>query len=123
MISQIVMLMAALIHVYIFFMESVLWGQSRVNRVFGMTSEQAEQTRLFAFNQGFYNLFLALGIFVGTFMVNSGGLAEGRVLICFAGASMVGASCVLFFSQRKLFRAALIQGFPPLLGLVLLFFG
>ena len=52
--------LAGAIHIYIFVMESLLWGRPMTNKSFAMSAEMAEHNRLFAFNQGFYNLFLAL---------------------------------------------------------------
>ena len=57
--------LAALLHVYIFVMESLTWTTPRTRAVFGTTAEEAQTTKMLAFNQGFYNLFLAVG--VGTF--------------------------------------------------------
>ena len=57
--------LAALLHVYIFVMESLTWTSARTRATFGTTAEEAETTKLLAFNQGFYNLFLALGIVAG----------------------------------------------------------
>ena len=66
--------LAALLHVYIFVMESVLWTTPRVRATFGVTDDaQAEHTRSMAFNQGFYNLFLAVVTLVGTVLVIAGG--------------------------------------------------
>lgn len=52
--------LAALVHVYIFTLESLTWTSPRTRAVFGTTPEIAEATRELAFNQGFYNLFLAV---------------------------------------------------------------
>jgi putative membrane protein len=119
--AQVFIGIAALIHLYIFGMESILWGQPRTNRVFGVTAELAEQNRLFALNQGFYNLFLAIAAFAGIGLYTRGLFIIGLTLMTYAAVSMLGASIVLFFSQRRLIRPALVQGLPPLLGLV--FFG
>ena len=54
---------AAAIHVAIFVLESVLWMRPSVRRIFGVRSDaDAAAIRPMAFNQGFYNLFLALGV-------------------------------------------------------------
>lgn len=42
------------------------------------------------------------------------------VLFAFATASMLGASLVLVATDRRMVRAALLQGVPPLLALVTL---
>jgi putative membrane protein len=57
---------AALIHIYIFYLESIAWESERARAAFGTGSvEEARTTKFMAFNQGFYNLFLALLAIVG----------------------------------------------------------
>jgi uncharacterized membrane protein len=48
---------AALVHVYTFYLESSAWTDRKMLATFGMTAEQAEAMRPMALNQGFYNLF------------------------------------------------------------------
>ena len=112
------LVLAGVIHFYIFVLESLFWGRPKTNLVFGLTPEGAEQNRLFAFNQGFYNLFLAVGEITGVCLLRSQP-AVGATLIVFSSCSMLGAAFVLLVSQPKLIRAVLVQGLPPLLGLVL----
>ena len=58
--------LAALLHVYIFVMESVQWSQPRIWKRFGVPDQQtADATKPMAYNQGFYNLFLAIGAGLG----------------------------------------------------------
>lgn len=109
--------LAALIHTYIFAVESLLWGKPQTNKVFRLTPEQAEQNRVFAFNQGFYNLFLAIAAAGGMALCLSGTITIGFTLMAYANLSMLGAALVLIYSQRKLMRAAAIQGLPPLIAL------
>ena len=63
--------LAALLHVYIWVMESLTWTSARTRATFGTTEEEAQATKELAFNQGFYNLFLAIvtvvGIVIGGF--------------------------------------------------------
>lgn len=120
MIDQFFIGIASLIHIYIFAMESLLWGKPRINKVFALTAEQAEQNRLFAFNQGFYNLFLATAGLLGITLVHADFIAAGKALMIYSAASMLGAALVLLYSQSSLIRPALIQGLPPLLGLIFL---
>lgn len=120
--------LAALLHVYIFVMESVQWTKPRVWKVFGVTDQAAaEITKPMAYNQGFYNLFLAIGATLGIvlFWVGDPGTAAdiaGRTLALFALGSMVAAALVLITSGAKYIRPALIQGTFPLLGFVLFLF-
>ena len=57
--------LSALLHVFIFYMESISWTSERTRATFNMSEEAAENTKEMAFNQGLYNLFLALEVFVG----------------------------------------------------------
>jgi len=112
-------LLAAALHVLVFSMESLWFMQPRVHKRFGAaTTADAEARRLFAFNQGFYNLFLAIGIFVGLALLHLGGsVIVGETLVLFNCACMLGAGVVLFFSAgRPMLRAAVIQGIFPLLA-------
>ena len=112
--------LAALVHVYIFVLESVTWTSPRSRKVFGTTVDEAQTTRMLAFNQGFYNLFLALMTVIGIVLVASGHRGIGAALV-FAGAgSMLAAALVLVASSRQMIRAAVTQGLFPLLAVVAL---
>lgn len=115
---------AALIHVYIFYLESLAWTHPRTRAVFGVrTAEQAEATRPLAFNQGFYNLFLSIWIALGTGLMAAGSTPVGATLVYVGAGSMVAAGLVLILSDRRKAAAALLQLGPPLLGLVALTVG
>jgi putative membrane protein len=77
-----------------------------------------EAVRPWAFNQGFYNLFLALGIFGGLIALHSGHEVAGRAVVLFSCASILGAAIVLIAGDRRMARPAAIQGVPPLIALV-----
>ena len=111
--------LAALVHVYIFSMESLWWTSPEVRRRFRQTPEQSETTRLLAFNQGFYNLFLAIGIFAGYALLHLGHPVTALTLITWSCACMVGAAVVLLASAPGMWRGALIQGAAPLVYLAL----
>lgn len=111
---------AALIHVYIFYMESLAWTSKSVRAVFGTTEAQAEETKALAFNQGFYNLFLAVLIVLGTILVAADQRAVGTTLALAGAGSMVAAGLVLLISDPAKASAALKQLVPPAIGCVLL---
>ena len=113
---------AALIHVWFFALESVLFSRPTVFRRFGLGSaDDAALVRPMAFNQGFYNLFLAAGIVGGLVLVAAGQRDAGRAIVLFACACMVGAGIVLYATDRRFLTAATIQAGPPLLALVTAF--
>lgn len=112
---------AAAVHLYIFVLESFHWTKPSTRRVFGIRKpEDAETLKMMAFNQGFYNLFLAVMVIAGMVFYLEGMSTIGATLI-FAGAgSMVLAAVVLIASSPRMARAALVQGAAPLLGVIAL---
>ncbi|MDM7892665.1 DUF1304 domain-containing protein [Curtobacterium caseinilyticum] len=112
--------LAALLHVYIFVLESVLWTTARARNTFGTSEQEAAVTKQLAYNQGFYNLFLAVLVLVGIVVVVSGANAVGLTLVIAGTASMLGAALVLVTSDATKRRAATTQGALPLLALVVL---
>lgn len=119
-VSLIVAALAALLHVYIFVMESFTWTTPRTRAVFGTTEEEAQTTRLLAFNQGFYNLFLAIVTGAGIVATALGAHAVGAALLYAGLGSMLAAAVVLLAAARDKARAAVIQGTLPLIAIVLL---
>jgi len=115
--------LAALLHVYIFTMESLTWTSPRTRATFGTTAEEAETTKLLAFNQGFYNLFLAIVSGVGIAAIVMGHKAVGAGLIFAGVGSMAAAAVVLLISARDKARAAVTQGLFPAIAIVLLVAG
>ncbi|WP_137844071.1 DUF1304 domain-containing protein [Microbacterium sp. 2FI] len=128
-IATAVAALAALLHVYIFVMESVQWTQPKIWKRFGVADQAAaEVTKPMAYNQGFYNLFLAIGTFLGLVLYWAGAgedtplAVAGLTLVLFSLGSMVAASLVLLTTGLKYLRAALLQGTLPLIGFVLILF-
>ena len=117
--------LAALIHVYIFALESLLWSRPSTQRTFGVRdAHDAEVLRPMAYNQGFYNLFLALGAAIGLVLIATGSRADAGVAVAlFALGSMLLAALVLVTSNRRMLRAALVQGVAPALGILFLVLG
>ncbi|MEA2518872.1 MAG: putative rane protein [Chloroflexota bacterium] len=119
LIASLAALVAAAFHVLFFILESVTFSQPKVAARFGLsTPEQIAAVRPMAFNQGFYNLFLALGIAGGLALVVGGSPEAGRAVVLFSCACMVGAGVVLFASSRRFARSAAIQALPPLIAIL-----
>ena len=115
--------LAALLHVYIFTMESLTWTSPRTRKTFVTTAEEAETTKLLALNQGFYNLFLAIVSGIGIAAVALGHNTVGAALVFAGVGSMAAAAVVLLLSSPDKARAALTQGTFPLIAIVLLVLG
>jgi putative membrane protein len=115
--------LAAVLHVYIFVLESLQWTSPRTRATFGTTPESAEATKELAFNQGFYNLFLAIVTGVGIGFTISGGTPVGAALLLAGTGSMLAAAAVLLISSPDKARSAVVQGAFPLVAVVLLLLG
>ena len=112
---------AALVHVYIFYLESIAWSEPKTWKAFGLRSQdEADTVKPMAYNQGYYNAFLAVGVIVGIVLITTNLAQAGIALVLFAALSMVLAATVLITSSPKLARAALLQGGAPLIGVLLL---
>lgn len=114
---------AALLHVVFFLFESVLFRQPKIQRRFHVEPAAAEAVKPWAFNQGFYNLFLAIGCFVGIAAMHARffDAATAKACVIFPCACMVGAGMVLIATDMRMARSAAIQFVPPAIALVSLF--
>jgi putative membrane protein len=111
-------LVAAAIHAWFFVLESVWFMRPSVHRRFGLATEaDARIVRSFAYNQGFYNLFLAVGGALGVARAAVGDPGNGVPIALFACGSMVAAGIVLVTHNPKFIRAAAIQVVPPLVAI------
>ena len=120
--AQIFAVLAAALHVVFFAFESVLWSNPAVYRRFGIASqEQADTIRPMAYNQGFYNLALAVGVLVGVVLAGMDGdqVVIGKTLIIFGTGCMAVAGVVLASTGSAYRRAAAIQFVPAALALIL----
>lgn len=118
--ATVVAVLAGLFHVVIFWMESVGWRRPQVWRRFNVADQgQADATRDLAYNQGFYNLFLAIAAILGAVLVWSGAIAAGWALVFVSTGSMLAAALVLTTLGKGFVRPAVTQGALPLIALVL----
>ncbi|HST85583.1 MAG TPA: DUF1304 domain-containing protein [Kineosporiaceae bacterium] len=120
--AQIFAAVAAVLHVLFFVLESVLWSRPAVYRRFGIASQKdADTMQLMAYNQGFYNLFLAIGVLIGVVLAGLDGdqIVIGKTLMIFGTGCMAAAGAVLASAGASKFRAAAIQFVPAALALVL----
>lgn len=115
--------LAALVHVYIFVLESLRWTASSTRRTFGTSETEALATKEMAFNQGFYNLFLAIVAAAGIIAAASGHDGVGAALVLAGCGSMLLAGLVLLISSPSKAKAALVQLAFPLIAVVLILVG
>lgn len=101
-------LVVAALHVGFFVLESVLWAKPTGRKVFGLSREDAETTRVLASNQGVYNLMVAVGLAYGV-------LAAEPALVTFL---LVFVALVGVYGAATVSRTILVvQALPALLAL------
>lgn len=109
---------AGVFHLAAFVMESILFDRPFVQRALVRDAGRSAGVRLWAFNQGFYNLALAVGVIVGVVAWAADQDTVGKTLVAFGCAAMTLAGIVLFASDRRLWRGALGQAVPPAIAIV-----
>ncbi|WP_395292759.1 DUF1304 domain-containing protein [Kitasatospora hibisci] len=112
-VSQVFALIAAGVHVIVWPLESFLYGHPRVRYLLTGSTADAPEVRLWRFNVGFYNLYLALGLGAGVAALHTDEVATGRALVLFVSAFMIAAGITLFASEHRVWRGALAQAVPP----------
>lgn len=110
--------LASLLHVYFFWLETVTFRRPSSYRTFGVAEADVETVAFSMYNQGFYNLFLALGTLVGVVGAWRGWEPQGSTLVVFGCLFMIGAAVVLVAARPRMARAAAVQGLLPALALV-----
>jgi putative membrane protein len=120
LVTQIFAVITGLVHLWAFVMESLLFRQPKVHRIFLVRTEDVPVVRLWAFNQGFYNLFFAAAAIGGVITLHAGDVTVGRTLVLFACGSMFLAGIVLYVSDPRKARLGGVfgQALPPLIALV-----
>lgn len=110
-ISIIFTSLVALIHIYIVYLEMVLWTTKKGIKTFGLKSKEfAEETKVMAANQGLYNGFLAAGL-IWSLIIQDSAIAV-FFLSCVFIAGIYGA-----YSTKKI-RIFYIQSIPAIMGII-----
>lgn len=126
-VAWIFALIGAGVHLLAFAWEVLLFERPGVHRgVFGVPTSDLPAARLWAFNVGFYNLFLGCGAAAGVILWAAGNDVAGRTLVLYTCLFMVLAGIVLFVSDRmalgrprgKGVGGALTQSGPALIAFV-----
>ena len=115
-VAKILIALIALEHVYFLVLEMFLWTTPRTRAAFGMSAEQAEQTKVLAANQGLYNGFLAAGL-IWSLLAPA---AYARELALFFLACVLVAGLYGGATANK--RIFLIQALPAAIALAVVIF-
>ncbi|WP_068276418.1 DUF1304 domain-containing protein [Aldersonia kunmingensis] len=100
-LAQIFALITAFVHVLAFTWEVVLWQRPGVHQgIFQVSTADLPPVRLWSFNVGFYNLFLAAGPIVGVVAWHLDYATVARTLVIYCCSFMALAGVMLFVSDR-----------------------
>jgi putative membrane protein len=128
-LAWIATVVTATVHILVFVGESLLFQHPRVHQgVFSVPTAEVQPVRLWAFNVGFYNLFLGCGMIAGVITWAAGNEAVGRALVLYTCLFVFLAGIVLFVSDRMALSrprgrgvgGAIGQSVPPLVALIAL---
>lgn len=98
-------------HLYFMILEMFFWTKPKGLKVFGLTMEKAESSKVLAANQGLYNGFLAVGLLWG--LLNEKSDVVLYFLVCVVIAGIYGS-----FSTKNI-RLFYVQALPALLALAI----
>jgi putative membrane protein len=115
-LSNLLVLVVALLHGYFLVLEMFLWDTPYGRRTFGTTPEVAKSSKVLAANQGLYNGFLAAGLVWGLVAGNAGVSIQIFFLACVMAAGVFGAATA---SRKILF----VQALPAAVALLLVLLG
>ncbi|AGP44883.1 hypothetical protein SOD10_48320 [Serratia plymuthica] len=108
-LSNVIVILIAAIHLYILILEMFLWQTPTGRRVFATTVEFAAATRVLAANQGLYNGFLAAGLAWGVWR------ADPTVQLFFLGCVLVAGIFGGLTASRKILK---VQALPALIAIL-----
>ena len=113
-IAKILIALVALEHLYFLVLEMFLWTAPRTRAAFGMSAEQAEQSKVLAANQGLYNGFLAAGLI---WSLLAPPVYASALALFFLGCVLVAG---LYGGATANRRIWLIQALPAAIALLVL---
>lgn len=116
-IATILVGIVAIEHVYILVLEMFLWTKPKGRKAFGMSQQEAEDTKVLAANQGLYNGFLAAGLFWG--LVHPNAEVAHQLQVFFLGCVLVAGIYGGLTAKKSIL---VIQALPALLALVSVLF-
>jgi putative membrane protein len=115
-IAKILIALVALEHIYFLVLEMFLWTKPRTRAAFGMSAEQAEQTKVLAGNQGLYNGFLAAGL--AWSLIAPAGSAT-QLALFFLGCVVVAGIYGGFTANKRIWA---LQALPAAVALLAVIF-
>jgi putative membrane protein len=104
--ANIAVAVVALLHAYFLVLEMFFWDKPLGRRVFGLTAEFAQASKVLAANQGLYNGFLAAGLVWGLWL----GAAGLPVKVFFLACVIVAGGFGALTANRKILWVQAVPG-------------
>ena len=114
-ITNILVGLVALLHVYFLILEMFLWDKPFGLRTFGHSQESANGSKILAMNQGLYNGFLAAGLIWGLSL----GAAGDSIKLFFLGCVLIAGIFGGLTASRKILVFQALPAALALAGLIL----
>lgn len=114
-IILILVVFIALEHLVFLVLEMFLWTKNTGRKIFSLSKEKAEATKVLASNQGLYNGFLSLGLIWGLLHPNA--VFSFQIIVFFLLCIVMARSYGGWSVKRSIF---FIQALPALLTLILM---
>ena len=114
LIVKILIGLIAFLHFYFMILEMFFWTKPKGMKAFGLTKEDAEQSKVLAANQGLYNGFLSAGLVWSLLDSRSTNEIAIFFLICVTLAGIYGS-----YSTKKM-KIFYIQALPAIIALVII---
>src|SRR3954464_14005375 len=116
LVAKMLVGLVALEHAYFLVLEMFLWTKPRTRAAFGMSAEQAEQTKVLAQNQGLYNGFLAAGL---PWSLIAPPAIASQLAMFFLGCVLVAGIYGGFTANKRIWY---VQAVPAAIALVVVLF-
>ncbi len=114
LIIKILIGLVAFLHFYFMILEMFYWTKPKGMKAFGLTKEDAEQSKVLAANQGLYNGFLSAGLIWSLIDTVYSQQIAIFFLLCVTLAGIYGS-----YSTKKI-RIFYIQAIPAIIALILI---
>jgi putative membrane protein len=117
-VAQLLAILLGLMLILIGVSEAFFHTDRRFQRTFGLHAEDVPAVRTWAINVGFYNMVFGVSLLVGVALSYGGDPAAARTLVGVLAAGQAVLGLVLFATDRRLWRGALVQTLLPIAVIV-----
>lgn len=108
-LAQILAVAAGVLHVAVGIVEIAFFRRPWAQQLLLRTTTSPREVDLWAFNVGFYNVFLGAGTMLGVVLARSGSVDVGRALVLYTAGFMTLGGIALWVSDHRLWTGTVGQ--------------